>query len=298
MFYLADSMKTEPFLISYLVRIACVHIAIQPIWEGLAEHRWTDVQLQQLQARLESCDFLADMQRPLQAERAAGVLTVDLLKKKGLDLLIDLGDGTVSPIRFDQWQRPLLYVLGRIVPSGWYDLEKLHYCLLNDAEFRGSVDEASQRVFPGQITANASKWTMEKETRSIETGVPTQGFWHAIIHHEFVAALLLPALHRIPIKAAAAQTASDQAAIACALERYRLANGQFPQDLQALVPRFAAHLANDVITGDPFKYRRTDDGRFILYSVGWNEKDDGGVPGKTLFDETEGDWVWEYPAEK
>ena len=25
------------------------------------------------------------------------------------------------------------------------------------------------------------------------------------------------------------------------------------------------------------------------HSVGWNEKDDGGVPGKTV---TEGDWVW------
>ena len=35
------------------------------------------------------------------------------------------------------------------------------------------------------------------------------------------------------------------------------------------------------------------DGQFILYSVGWNEKDDGGVPGKTLFDEKEGDWVRE-----
>jgi hypothetical protein len=47
---------------------------------------------------------------------------------------------------------------------------------------------------------------------------------------------------------------------------------------------------------DPFdKYRRTDNGSFVLWSVGWNEKDDGGVPGKTLFDEKQGDWVWTYP---
>jgi len=37
------------------------------------------------------------------------------------------------------------------------------------------------------------------------------------------------------------------------------------------------------------KYHRTAEGRFVLYSVGWNEKDDGGVPGKTGL---EGDWVW------
>jgi hypothetical protein len=27
------------------------------------------------------------------------------------------------------------------------------------------------------------------------------------------------------------------------------------------------------------------------------KKDDGGVPSKTLFDEKEGDWVWQYPVQ-
>jgi len=66
--------------------------------------------------------------------------------------------------------------------------------------------------------------------------------------------------------------------------------------LEALSPRFISVLPNDVITGQPYKYDRTEDGQFILYSVGWNEKDDGGVPGKTLFDQTQGDWVWAYPV--
>jgi hypothetical protein len=38
-------------------------------------------------------------------------------------------------------------------------------------------------------------------------------------------------------------------------------------------------------------YRRTPDGQFLLYAVGWNATDDGGAPGK------DGDWVWEYPAQ-
>jgi hypothetical protein len=294
MLYLTDTVKTEPFLISYLVRLACVHIAIQPIWEGLAEHRWTDAELQQLQASLEPYEFLSDMQWSLHAEGAAGVLTVDLLKKKGLGLLANWSDASGSSLG---WDKRALNLLGRIIPSGWYDLEKLHYCLLYEAEFRGAVDEASRRVFPRQIAANASEsipnW---KKQAPNEVKILTEGTWHDLIHHKFIAAMILPALARIPIKAAAAQTAIDQAAVACALERYRLDNSQFPENLQALVPRFIARLPNDVITGEPFKYRRTDDGRFVLYSVGWNEKDNGGVPGKTMFDETEGDWVWEYPA--
>jgi hypothetical protein len=61
------------------------------------------------------------------------------------------------------------------------------------------------------------------------------------------------------------------------------------------VPAFISPLPHDVITGEPFKYRRSDDGRSILYSVGWNEKDDGGVPGKNGFDDKDGDWGWQYP---
>lgn len=55
-----------------------------------------------------------------------------------------------------------------------------------------------------------------------------------------------------------------------------------------------AQLPHDLITGEPYKYRPTDDGQFLLYSVGSHEKDDGGKPGKTLFDEKDGDWVWQY----
>jgi hypothetical protein len=111
-----------------------------------------------------------------------------------------------------------------------------------------------------------------------------------------MARVLLPALYKIPLRAAAAQTAVDEAAIACALERYRLANGQFPENLDRLVPKFISQLPNDVISGEPYKYHRTADGQFALYSFGWNETDDGGVPGKTLFDEKDGDWVWQYPV--
>jgi len=82
MFSLANSVKAEPFLISYLVRILCLHLATQPVWEGLAEHRWTDAQLQTLQARFQQFDFVADLQRPFDAEHAAGLLTADIVRKK------------------------------------------------------------------------------------------------------------------------------------------------------------------------------------------------------------------------
>ena len=321
MLSLADSIKSESFLISFLVRVACVQIAIRPVWEGLAEHRWTDAQLQELQARFLSYDFLADMEPSLHLERAEGVQLADVAKKMGLGVLAELGEGLREHYTPDD--RLSLYLLGRVIPSGWYYQEKLNYSKLFDAQMAGVVDVAAKRVSPRKAAVNA-----EDLGRQIYGGVWGRGAFKAILRHcsaisencafstkffrlcflslllfkffgcglprQVIARMRLPGLDHAPLAAARGQTAADQAALACALERYHLANGQFPETLAALTPRFIPRAPNDVITGQPYKYRRTDDGQFILYSVGWNEKDDGGVPGKTLFDPTEGNWVWDY----
>ena len=278
--YLADSLKEEPFLISYLVRMACLQIAIQPIWEGLADRRWWDAQLQEIQQRLQQYDFLADLKHSLNSERAAGVLTVDLLfrRKYRFSHLVGTTDG-----------QAITEMIARIAPRGWYYQEQLNYCRLFEQQLGGTVDTMKKRISPTQIAANAQE--ME---RMIGAGHLGKGF-KAVVNHHVIAALMLPALDKLPLKAASAQTAADQAALACALERYRLANGQFPETLESLVPHFMTALPRDLLRGEPYKYRGGVDGQFVLYSVGWNEEDDGGTPGNTLFDEKEADWVWEYP---
>jgi len=67
----------------------------------------------------------------------------------------------------------------------------------------------------------------------------------------------------IPIRAAAAQTTPIKPPSACALERYRLANGQFPGDLQALVAALAP-FAERFDTGEPYIIPRSDDDLFVL----------------------------------
>jgi hypothetical protein len=97
------------------------------------------------------------------------------------------------------------------------------------------------------------------------------------------------------------QTLANEAQIVCALERYRLAVGQYPETLDALSPQFIEKLPHDIIGGQPLIYRRIDppsqgsvaaSGKFLLYSVGWNEMDDGGTSSDKM---DQGDWVWQYP---
>jgi hypothetical protein len=89
--------------------------------------------------------------------------------------------------------------------------------------------------------------------------------------------------------------------LVCALQRYRMAYGQYPETLDELVPQYVEKLPHDIVGGQPLKYRRADDGQFVLYSIGWNEKDDGGTVALTdskppRVDLDKGDWVWEFPV--
>lgn len=63
--------------------------------------------------------------------------------------------------------------------------------------------------------------------------------------------------------------------LALALGRYRLAEGEYPKSLDAVVPRFAAKIPVDAYGNESLGYRKTDDG-FLLYSYGLNGTDDGG----------------------
>ncbi len=66
------------------------------------------------------------------------------------------------------------------------------------------------------------------------------------------------------------------------------------------MPQFADKLPHDLFGGGALKYRN-EGGKFLLYSVGWNETDEGGIPawkndGKNDLpgDLTQNDWVWPY----
>jgi hypothetical protein len=92
-----------------------------------------------------------------------------------------------------------------------------------------------------------------------------------------------------------AQAQIDEARIACALERYRLAYGEYPETLEALAPQFIPNLPHDLVDGRPLNFHRTSTDSFMLYSVGWNLIDDGGATvwrSDGNVELREGDWAW------
>jgi hypothetical protein len=115
----------------------------------------------------------------------------------------------------------------------------------------------------------------------------------------FIAVMCVPNFTKANQVMARNQTMVDHARIACALERYRLANGNYPAALTALIPQYLDKIPHDIINGKPMSYTCTDGQNFKLWSVGWNEVDDGGITQYTSDgkeDRQFGDWVWHYPT--
>jgi len=137
---------------------------------------------------------------------------------------------------------------------------------------------------------------IDENQKALEYELQHSSFWN----HRGFSKLMLGQITKAIQRAAIEQNRADQTLIACALERYRLANRKYPETLETLLPGFIDRVPLDVCTGRPLKYRLLQDGRFVLYGVGWNESDDGGVvitkPDGTDTDPDKGDWVWpQYP---
>lgn len=275
-FRLSDSIRDEPVLVDHLVRMATLSINLQTVREGLARHAWTDAHLVELGKSLGGLDLLAEYKLAMRGERALSASGLDWLRRQGFlsqSMMFPDGDGGAAT-----------YPGFSAMPSGWYYQNMLSISeMLQDFSI-AAADEKAHRVFPG---------ISEKGSRAFETMRAGP--------YTLFARLLLPALEKASRKSARMQVFVDAAFVACALERYRLANGALPETLAALTPRWLEQIPNDVMDGKLLRYRPAADGSYILYSVGWNETDEGGEVAWTkdkvaAVEIARGDWVWSMPA--
>jgi len=275
---LSEAIAPEPILINHLVRIAMLGINLQTFREGLARHSWNDAQLAALEQKISAINLLAEFQVAMRGERAFAVGTLDYMRRQRFQ--IKLSEFTGQPGNDIKMMS--------LVPSGWFYQNMLTISRMQQDFVFPVVDESAHRVLVDRVIA------LERETE--------QMVQKPFRPYKLFAAMLFPAITKIAIKTGRMQVAVDTARIACALERYRLANGNWPEALAALTPQFLAAIPGDVIDGQPLRYRQSEDGGYVLYSIGWNQVDDGGSVAMTKgknprVDPIQGDWVWRYPAE-
>jgi len=269
------AIRSEPLLISYLVRIAIIELLMQSVWECSVEHFWNEDQLREIQAMLARIDLIVDYGRVVRGERAVSNTMYEKFRARRL------GIGSIISEYLPELERPRQFSIFAFWPNeavmcqnqAWNERWVQDYVL-------PVIDASAHRIYPAR---QKEAVRVNDETR------PTP--------YNVLSKLTARSTDSLAMKTGATQVAIDEAVVGCALERFRLRTGQFPNALDALVPDYLPAIPHDLIGGAPLRYQRKSDGNYLLYSIGWNEVDDGGVilPKSAQHsgrDNEKGDWVW------
>ncbi len=270
--HLTTATLEDPSLVSGLVRIADVAAMQNALWDGLAGRQWSAPELRKIETDLARLDWLKDYFFAMGCARGGANSMTDLLIKDPSQLatIMGLAAGSAQPAR---------YVGLSLYPTGWFYQSQVRSNRFFDEMF-ARVEPSQRRYFGERPMPSGPDARM---------GLPEKMQY-------LLFAVLAPAVESVGHRFVQAASVTDLARLACALERCRLARGAFPQTLAELTPEFLATLPAEIVNGEPYRYRRTDEGTFLLYSVGLDLRDDGGLIDLKKPSKGQADWVWRYPA--
>lgn len=268
----------EPSLLAHVMQFTSLRILLNSVWAGLADRRWSPAELAQVQAELARLDLIAGYRFILRAERANFVTTGITYLSTHLGELpsIQLPGGSTSDPQEKFYRR-----IGYFAPHGWFDANRAVLARFMQTYYIEALDPAAHRIFPAKFTAS------KMAAAAIPLGPRT-----------LIAKLGASTYAPMDQRSFRVQSSLDDAIAACALERFYADHQAYPATLAELVPAYLDRAPTDLIDGAPLRYARTADGRYRLYSVGWDGHDDGGQialdKSGTKPDDAKGDWVWQY----
>jgi hypothetical protein len=311
MLALVKAMRDERLVISELVRIAIVNIALTVNWEVLQSTNVTDEQLAELQQDWTSLDFIRNGENTLAMERVLGEITLAKWRSSSLELqhyYFDLGKRAREAMGLPDkngtfWEKTRMTTKTFMWHYWWSYPDELRalrgYEVLLDTVRFAETNHSFQTALHDQESRLAALGIDKLDDEFSTSFDPEKIDMHSMLSQSIVA--LSGTVRRVMT----AETAKEVVITAIALKRYQLKHGNYPPDLNSLVPEFVPKVPRDPVDGQPLCYRRNADGTFLLYSVGENGKDDGGNPSLEKGAEPSYpswqsihalDWVWPQPA--
>jgi len=267
-------------LVEAMINVAISGLYVATVADGFKLHSWQEPQMAALQEQCKAINLPPLVVAAFRQGQAASIHTFETTPAPKLADLFSMvvvisDDHKTKTVTFWRRLQNPMYLFLKLAPRGWW-YQNLVNCAVIKAKSLDGFDLEHATISPRIFDAGARDLNQFFEHKS---------------PFKLLAAIAIPNTARATQTLAYDQTLANEAQIVCALERFHLANGNFPETLDALVPQFIEKLPHDIIGGQPLHYRRTESGKFLLYSIGWNETDDGGVPG-ILSDPKQGDWIW------
>jgi len=286
----AVQASEAPSLVEAMIKVAIASFLPSIVEDALSEGLWPASHLERVQQACEGVDLLEGFALSFRAgERAAVLRQIETVLNEShgnfiaaLDSLNTTGwSGKPAPA----YGRQISSLLSLAVPAGWVAQNKAHYARVMQVTLTG-FEAGHQQVSASDIFAANVSYLQAMENQTL------------FRPFKILSSAAAPNSSKAGTVVCRTTTRLNLAYVALALERHRAAKGAYPDTLAALVPEFAAKLPHDLFDGQPLRYRRTPDGKYLLYSLGWNSKDDGGTigVGKDGKPQPFGDgpdWVWQ-----
>lgn len=231
--------------------------SLQPLWEGIVQQRWTGPQLATFQNELSRFNLLVEHTNAI---RRVIVATIEMWR------VIPDRKGPYNSRAADHTYRD--DSVWQMQPRAWW----FEHCV--------QLYRAGQNAIQ-KVDVAGARVRLDTDWSDLE-GLPLDGEITSLLQQPYWGT----AFSQIVVFG---QTAVNQAIIACALDRYRLAQGHYPESVEQLTPDYLPAIPNDVVRGRPMLYENAGDEHFILRSVGPNEMDDRKKP----FSD---DWLWSFPT--
>lgn len=254
---------SQPTLVEAMIHVAMSGLVVNMAESGLAHSLWQEPQWIVIQEQLRSLDLLSEVAYSLRGgERAAINFMLETYPREKLAQVFDAKPGPT-------WKSAVGVYL-HLCPRGWLYQNQTAFSQLHQASL-DALDLKNHRIDPAKVESAGQRIDSELGSRWL---------------YNVVARVALPNCIKALRTAAKNQTWIAEARLACALERFHRAHGEYPEKLEKLAPQFIETLPLELVNGQPFQYHRQSPDGYLLYSVGWNTKDDGGRA------EEEADWVW------
>jgi len=263
-------------LVSAMIDVAVCGVYVSTVADGLRLHVWRESELAQLQRQLAEIKLGVQVQEAFREEAARMCRTLDTSNPAQLRAL-GMAGGT--PTLAQKLKDPKYWLFSQ-TPRGWI-YENMVTAAKIEQKLVEGFDVQRDLIFPDKLDASAKDLDKTFSRFSPST---------------FIAAMFIPNCTRACRIMAQNQTLVNEGLVACGLERFRLSRGQIPTALADLSPEFVDKLPHDLIGGASLHYLPKENGRYLLYSVGWNGSDEGGkivVTQNGAPDLEKGDWVWQ-----
>ncbi|WP_133793892.1 hypothetical protein [Prosthecobacter fusiformis] len=281
---LAKACHQEPNMLCHLLAITWDTLAIELTWNifRASPMPLTETDLHHLQKVLSGVNAAESYLQVVRGEMIISLNSFDIMAGDPAtrrDFVDKVGTSGVT------WVKSI-----EMVPDSYFILNK------------ATLVEAEMEFLIRPYKAGGLASVLENDHR-IQNYLDLSGT-SALNLDRYFANAIIPSFHRLAGQTMKTEITLRQAVIACALERFFLAHQSYPASLEELKPVYLQDIPTDLMDGQPMRYSRRPEGRYILWSVGLDKQDDGGEiilePGKRLaaknflLPDYQGDWTWQY----